>query len=90
MIFKILEAMSYGIPVVSTTVANEGIMATEDKDILTANTPAAFAEKITLLLNDPEQWKEQSAQGYEFVKAHFSWEKIMDGYLACCERALRR
>ncbi len=49
---KILNALSQGIPMVSTTVGCEGIAVTNCKDILIADDPQAFADASVRLLTD--------------------------------------
>lgn len=50
---KIIEAFSHGMPVVSTSTGAEGIQYTEGEDILIADSPEEFAEKMEKML-DPE------------------------------------
>lgn len=49
---KILNAMSQGIPMVSTTVGCEGIAVTHEDDILIADEPQTFADACIRLLTD--------------------------------------
>lgn len=49
---KILNAMSQGIPMVSTTVGCEGINVRSEADILIADDPQAFADASARLLRD--------------------------------------
>jgi glycosyltransferase involved in cell wall biosynthesis len=49
---KILNALSQGLPMVSTTVGCEGIRVRDGHDILIADTPEAFAAATIRLLND--------------------------------------
>jgi glycosyltransferase involved in cell wall biosynthesis len=49
---KILNALSQGIPMVSTTVGCEGIAVTNGMDILVADDPQTFAEATIRLLTD--------------------------------------
>lgn len=49
---KILNALSQGIPMVSTTVGCEGIAVKDGEDILVADEPTAFAEATARLLMD--------------------------------------
>ncbi|TPV35747.1 glycosyltransferase family 4 protein [Paucihalobacter ruber] len=44
---KILEAMSFGVPVVSTTIGADGIEYTHNNDILIADTVEQFSDTIT-------------------------------------------
>ena len=43
---KILEAMSFGLPVISTCIGAEGIDYIENKHIIIANDPIAFQQVI--------------------------------------------
>jgi glycosyltransferase involved in cell wall biosynthesis len=49
---KILNALSQGIPMVSTTVGCEGIVVKDGEDILIADDPQSFADASVRLLND--------------------------------------
>ncbi len=72
---KVLEAMAMGVPVVSTTSANEGIHATDQQDLFVADTPETFAEKVTHLLENPERAKHLAEQARTFVEMNFGWEQ---------------
>ena len=43
---KIVEAMQWGLPVVSTTIGCEGIDVTPGQDMLVADSPVDLAESI--------------------------------------------
>jgi len=81
MIFKVLQAMSFGLPVVASAVANEGIQATDGKEILLAEDLGEFAAKLAALIEDDELWRRISAGGQAFVNARYSWDVVMDEYL---------
>jgi polysaccharide biosynthesis protein PslH len=49
---KILNALSQGIPMVSTTVGCEGIAVTDGEDILVADDPQTFTDATIRLLTD--------------------------------------
>lgn len=51
--YKIIEAASYGKPVVSTEIGAEGIEFTPGSEILIRDNPKMFAEACTELLGDP-------------------------------------
>lgn len=51
---KILNALSQGIPMVSTTVGCEGIRVTHERDILVADDAKSFAQACVRLLTDYE------------------------------------
>lgn len=79
---KILEAMSYERPVVSTTIGAEGLEVTNGENILIADEPDEFAKKCVALLTNPQRRKEIAAKGYRLVKEKYDlsvFHKKMDG-----------
>ena len=60
---KIIEAMAAGVPVVSTTLGAEGIPVTHGLNILLADRPADFAERILEVLVSPELTERLSREG---------------------------
>jgi len=68
------------------SIGNEGIEVVRDRDILIANDPELFAEKVLLLLRDAEKWEEIAENGRMFVLKNFRLEsvvkKIEDSYKA--------
>jgi polysaccharide biosynthesis protein PslH len=82
MIFKVVQAMSFGLPVVASTIANEGILARDNEEILLADNPKEFARKIAALMNDPCLWTKLSVNGRGFVENRFSWARVAQEYLA--------
>lgn len=73
---KILEAMSMGKAVVSTSIGAEGIDYTEDADIVLADRPEAFAQKIVSLFNDNEKRKALGAAGRKLVLEKYDWNIV--------------
>ncbi len=73
---KILEAMAMGKAVVSTSVGAEGIDVTDGKDILIADDPADFADKVVDLLNHPDKAQALGVNGRKLVETKYSWEII--------------
>jgi GT2 family glycosyltransferase len=68
---KVNEAMSYGLPVVATTVASEGMKLAHGHDVLVADRPAEFAEALVRLHEDRALWEKLSAGGLRNVREHF-------------------
>jgi glycosyltransferase involved in cell wall biosynthesis len=77
---KILEAMSFGRPVVATTVGAEGIDAEPGRDILIADTPRAFAEACLGLLRDPALRESIGASGRALVERSYA-EPVVAAHL---------
>lgn len=69
---KINMSMAYGVPVVATACAAEGMFLTPGEDILVGEDGAAFAAAVTRLYSDPALWARLSAQGLTNIEQHFS------------------
>jgi len=72
---KILEAMSMGIPVVTTFEGAEGINAPESI-LQVAKTNEEYAAKVAGLLKNNELNNDISRQSRAFVCSNFSWIKV--------------
>ncbi len=72
---KVLEGMSMGLPMVISSIANEGIQAVDGKHVLIADKAEDFANKIVHLLNEPERRKQLGAAARDFIVKEWSWEK---------------
>jgi glycosyltransferase involved in cell wall biosynthesis len=73
---KILEAMSLGNPMVSTAIGAEGIECIPERDILIADEPADFADKIISLVSDPGKSTLISDNARKLVEDKYSWNVI--------------
>jgi len=71
---KILEAMSMGVPCITTSLVNNAILAKENTEILIADDEKIFSEKIILILKDVQLYHQISTSGRDFVKQNYSWE----------------
>jgi GT2 family glycosyltransferase/glycosyltransferase involved in cell wall biosynthesis len=80
---KVNMAMSYGLPVVATAAAVEGMHVragndVSDPDVLVADAPADFAAAIVRLYGDKALWNALSRNGLENVRRHFSFDAARD------------
>ena len=73
---KILEAMAMGLPVVSTSLGAKGIGVTPGTNIVIADEPAEFADRVVELLNDHESRRRIGSSGRELVEQDYSWETM--------------
>lgn len=85
---KILNALSMGLPVVSTTIGAEGILVTPGKDILLADTPEEFANAVIRLLKEPELGEQLGEAGRQLMETQYSWEVIGKQLLRAYEQFL--
>ncbi len=60
---KVTQSLGAGLPVVTTTIGAEGLDVIDGDEMLIADNPDAFAERIVALHRDPEQWRRLSEKG---------------------------
>ncbi|CAH1202358.1 conserved hypothetical protein [Candidatus Nitrotoga sp. BS] len=69
---KIGEAMSYGLPVVTTTTGIEGFGLTPGTHALVGDTPREFADAVIKLLQDRTLLDRIRMAGYQFIRENYS------------------
>jgi sugar transferase (PEP-CTERM/EpsH1 system associated) len=72
---KVLEALSMGTPVVASSIANRGVRAKADRDLLVADSPPDIADAVRRLLKEPSTRSELAASGRAFVEQNYRWEQ---------------
>jgi glycosyltransferase involved in cell wall biosynthesis len=73
---KIGEAMSHGLPVVTTNTGAEGFGLTPGKELLVGNSAAAFADHVINLLQDAALHESIRLSGWEFMRSNYSTESV--------------
>jgi glycosyltransferase involved in cell wall biosynthesis len=73
---KILDAWSWGLPVVSTTIGAEGIETQHEQNILIANTAQDFAQAVIRVLKDPALAEQLEQGGRQIVSQKYDWRNI--------------
>ncbi|NLF03255.1 MAG: glycosyltransferase [Anaerolineales bacterium] len=71
---KILEAMSMGKAIVSTTIGAEGLNVEQGKHLLIADGAADFAKAVVSLLRDKPRREALGREGRRLVEAKYSWD----------------
>ena len=74
---KIIEGMSYGKAIVSTSVGAEGIGYTSGKNILIADDPNDFAEAVIKLLKNSEERNRIEREALDYAKVHFDNKSVV-------------
>ena len=79
---KLLEAMAMRLPCITTTLANNSLLASEEKnEILVGNNEQELAEHINTLLTNKDKADEIAQNGHDFVRRIYDWgmaTKIME------------
>jgi glycosyltransferase involved in cell wall biosynthesis len=83
---KILEAMALGVPVVATTKGAEGLDYQPGRDLLIADAPDEFAERVIRLLKEPGLRDWIGENGYQLVRQKYAWSVVMPRFLSLVQR----
>lgn len=75
---KILEALACGVPMVSTTLGNEGIGAKAGAEIVLADDAEGFGQEVVRLLSDHEARSRMGLAARSFIERAWSWEHHFD------------
>jgi len=86
---KILEALSMGRPIVSTTVGMEGLHIEPGRHLFVADEPGPFVNAICRLLDRPEARSELSRAGRARVESYYRWSQIAPLQASLWRRAIR-
>lgn len=79
---KILEAFAAGIPVVSTTLAAEGIRAEHGTHLLIADNAVDFAGAVAAVLGDDDLARALPTAAAELVRGVYDWRLVADRMMA--------
>jgi GT2 family glycosyltransferase len=73
---KVGEAMSYGVPVVTTAMGAEGFSLENEANAMIAETPADFAAAVTRLYSEKPLWQTLAENSHRHIEQHFTPEII--------------
>ncbi len=68
--------MKYGVPVVATPLAVEGMHLKDGLECLVADNPLVFASKVVNLYTDCNLWDRLVTAAYKNIERHFSVEVV--------------
>lgn len=71
---KVLDGMRVGLPVVTTSDGVSGIPLTDGKEVLIADAPDAFAERVERLVRSPDLRARLRDAAYAYLRAYHSAE----------------
>jgi O-antigen biosynthesis protein len=90
---KIVSSLSFGVPVVASAMAAEGMGLRHQEDVLIADSPELMADQIIGLYSDAGLWRRLSSGGYRAFQERFSLASggpkvvaIVDGLVAARRR----
>ena len=83
---KIGQALSFGLPTVTTGIGAEGMNLTDEREVLMVDEPREFAARVCRIYRDAALWQKLSDAGFDFIGKNFSPEIIEEKI----ERALQK
>lgn len=84
---KIVNSLVYGVPVVTTSIGNEGLDLAHGREALIADEPEAFAAQIVELYANKALWERLASGAQDYVRRHFGAErarKLLKDVLEIC------
>ena len=84
---RVLQAMAMGKPVVSTSMVTSGIDVSAGENIILADDPREFAERVIELLNNEELRNRIGANARKLMEEEHSWERLTDELNKVLEKA---
>ncbi len=83
---KILEAMAFGRPVVSTRLGAEGIEAEDGRHLLLSDDSEGLATHVESLFEQPRLRERLRTEGRALVEARYSWDECGNRHLEIYDR----
>jgi polysaccharide biosynthesis protein PslH len=73
---KIIDAWSWALPIVSTTIGAEGVQYVDGENLLIGDSAHAFAAAVLRLLRDPDLADNIARAGRQTAETAYEWRKI--------------
>src|SRR6266566_89712 len=86
---KVLEGFALGCPVVATSKAVEGLNVCAGRDVLVADTPAAFAAAVLSLMTD-DRLRRRLIDNARLTAARYSWTSAQQTFVEAVGRCVEQ
>lgn len=74
---KILEAFAWGLPVISTTLGQQGLGAEVGKHLWIADDAENFARSILQLASDDQTWNDLRRNARRYCEEKYDWRRVL-------------
>lgn len=89
-LFKVMEAMACGAPLVATRLAAAGIEAENERHFLAAEAPQVFARQVLRLMREPALGSRLGAEARRLLEARYGWEQSVSELEEIYRAAIQR
>lgn len=86
---KIAEALSLGVPVITTPVGSEGLLVKNGEDIIICNDAQRMISEICEVVADPAKLSSIAEAGMNTIRKHHSPQTITKNLIALMERKMK-
>ena len=87
---KLIQALMIGTPSVSSSIGIEGLHLRDGEEVLVADDPATFADRIHRLLTDAACWERLATQGHAHIAALHGRDVVRASFMDAIDAALAR
>jgi glycosyltransferase involved in cell wall biosynthesis len=84
---KVLNAMSRGMPTVTTSVGNEGLLAKHMQHLAITDDAESMIDATDKLLTDKAQWEMLEKNSRTLVREHYTWKQVLGHMVEEIEKA---
>jgi|SRR5579864_670334 len=79
---KVLDALAWGLPVVSTSLGCADLALSDGEHVVIRDGSDAFAEAVVRLLSDAPFWRRLSVAGRTLVERRYGWDRVLARFAA--------
>jgi glycosyltransferase involved in cell wall biosynthesis len=83
---KILEGLTLGKAIVTTSIGAEGIPVQSGKELIIADAPEAFAKAVIQLINNPDHIQQLGHEAFRLASEHYRYDKAVIPFLQFLEK----
>ena len=87
---KVINAMSRGLPVVTTRVGTEGLDVQHMKHIALSETPEDMRNNVNQLLTDKSTWQTIEQNSRILIKDKYTWDKVLNAMKVEMDKAMEK
>lgn len=87
---KIYEAMSMGLPVVSTTIGAEGLPVADGTHVWLRDDADSFADVLVRAIENPHEAQRVATGGEALVRSRFGWDGVAKEFIDQCDVLLKQ